>query len=46
MDLIHNNISRYVQEECATGCTGIYIAAMRMMENNACLFYSLLNWVL
>ncbi len=40
--LINININRNVQ----TGCTGyVHIAAMRMMENNGCV-YSLLNGVL
>ncbi len=34
MDLINNNISRDVQEECKQVVQGIYISAMRMMENN------------
>ncbi len=42
MDLINNNISRYVQEECANRLYRvyiyiyIYIAAIRMMENSEC----------
>ncbi len=34
MDLINNNISRYVQEECAKRLQGINIAAIWMMENS------------
>ncbi len=37
VDLINITITRDVQEECATGCTGyVHIAAMRMMENDGC----------
>ncbi len=41
VDLINNNVSRDVQEECANRLPGIYTAAMRMMENSEC--FSLLN---
>ncbi len=34
MDLINNNISRYVQEECANRLYRVYIAAIRMMESS------------
>ncbi len=41
--LINNNINRDVQENVQIGCTGyVNIAAVRMMENNGCV-YSLLN---
>ncbi len=33
-DLINNNISRNVQEECANRLYRVYIAAIRMMQNN------------
>ncbi len=33
VDLITINITRDVQDDCATGCTGyVHIAAMRKME--------------
>ncbi len=37
VDLININITRDVQDECATGCTGyVHIAAMWKMENDGC----------
>ncbi len=37
VDLININITRDVQENVQTGCTGyVHIAAMRMMENDGC----------
>ncbi len=37
MELINNNISRYLQEECAKQVVqGVYIAAIQMMEISEC----------
>ncbi len=44
VDLINININRMCKRNVQTGCTGyVHIAAMRMMENDGCFFYSLLN---
>ncbi len=45
MDLINNNISRYVQEECANRLYRVYIYSNNADDGEYWISYCLLNWV-